>query len=113
MTSTIATTFFVFGLAIVISLIVAVLIKGVVMILPLFDRKPEPKLAPVVVDAPEAVLPGVIPPEHVAAIMGAVTEIVGIRHILHIEDRGRGAVWTAEGRMMHHTSHAISRRPKR
>ena len=114
MTSTIATTFFVFGLAIVISFIVAVLIKGVVMILPLFEgRKAEAKLAPVVVDAPEVASPGIIPPEHVAAIMGAITELVGIRHILHIEDRGRGAVWTAEGRMMHHTSHSIARRSKR
>lgn len=113
MDNTITTSLFVFGLAIVISLIVAVLIKGVVMILPLFEGKAKPKLAPVVVDAPKDASPGMIPPEHVAAIMGAISQLISVRHILHIEDRGRGAVWTAEGRMMHHTSHAISRRTKR
>ena len=27
-------------------------------------------------------------------------------HIIHIEDRGRSTVWTAEGRMIHQTSHS-------
>ena len=56
---------------------------------------------------------GLIPAEHVAAISAAIAAIVSTRHILHIEDRGRGTVWTAEGRMMHHTSHSISRRLQR
>ena len=54
-----------------------------------------------------------VPPEHVAAISAAVAAMVGERHIVHIEDRGRGAVWSAEGRMLHQTSHSLSRNPKR
>lgn len=96
-------------LAIAISLVVALLIKGVVVALPLFEgrgRRAQVAVAPVLAA-------GAVPPEHVAAITAAIAAVIGEHHILHIEDRGRGRVWTAEGRMMHHTSHTVSPRPKR
>jgi len=96
----------IYGMAIVISFLVAALIKGIVVALPLVRRhdgtrgRPQP--------LPSAVVPG----EHVAAISAAVAAVVGPSHIIHIEDRGRAAVWTAEGRMIHQTSHAVTRTRK-
>ena len=112
MSSTIAISATVYLMAIVISLIVAVLIKGVVVALPLFEGGGGAAAAPTPVPVP-APTAGGVPQEHIAAISAAISAVIGEHHILHIEDRGRGAVWTAEGRMMHHTSHAISRRPRR
>ena len=96
-----------YGLAIVISFLVAVLIKGIAVALPLMHRRAK---APA--ERPAAAAP-VVPPEHVAAITAAVAAVMGPSHILHIEDRGRAAVWAAEGRMIHQTSHATTpvRRP--
>ena len=102
----------VFLLAIVISLIVAVLIKGVVMALPLFEGSGGASAVATPGPAPTPAADR-IPPDHIAAITAAVSSMMGTQNILHIEDRGRGAVWTAEGRLMHHTSHAITRRSKR
>ena len=97
----------IYGMAVVISFLVAALIKGIVVALPLLRAReaktPRQEAAPA---------PGV-PPEHVAAITAAVAAMVGPRHILHIEDRGRAAAWTHEGRMIHQTSHAVTRVQKR
>ena len=98
----------IFALAIAISFVIAGTIKGIVLALPLLTRqqKPEAPAAPAV-----AASPG-IPPEHVAAIGAAVASIVSARHIVHIEDGARTMAWTAEGRMLHQTSHSVPRRPK-
>jgi len=48
-----------------------------------------------------------------ATLAAAVAAVVGPRHIIHIEDRGRATAWSAEGRMIHQTSHAVTRTPKR
>ena len=96
----------IYGMAIVISFLVAALIKGIVVALPLVRRHDgaRGRSQPL----PAAVVPG----EHVAAISAAVAAVVGPSHIIHIEDRGRAAVWTAEGRMIHQTSHAVTRTRK-
>ncbi len=99
----------IYGIAIVISFAVALLIKGIVHALPLLRRSPKAEAAP----DPAAVPDLAVPPEHVAAISAAAAAMIGEHHIIHIEDPGRGAVWTAEGRMIHQTSHAIMRNPKR
>ena len=99
----------IYGIAIVISFVVALLIKGIVVALPLLGQLSRPEVAPETVAVPGPA----VPPEHVAAITAAVAAMVGEHHIVHIEDPGRGAVWTAEGRMIHQTSHAIARSPKR
>ncbi len=96
----------IYGLAIVISFLVAVLIKGIVVALPLLRRREAPQVQSPI--APAAV----VPPEHVAAIAAAVATVIGPSHIVHIEDRGRAAAWTAEGRMIHQTSHAVTRTRK-
>jgi hypothetical protein len=88
----------IYGMAIVISFLVAALIKGIVVALPLARRRDGTRGRPQ--PLPAVVVPG----EHVA--------VVGPSHIIHIEDRGRAAVWTAEGRMIHQTSHAVTRTRK-
>jgi len=98
----------IYGLAIVISFLVAALIKGIVVALPLLRRN---EAAPA--SRPAAPDSTAMPPEHVAAIAAAVAAVVGPRHIIHIEDRGRATAWSAEGRMIHQTSHAVTRTPKR
>ncbi len=98
----------IYGLAVVISFLVAGLIKGIVVALPLLRRNESaPAPPPAVLDS------AAVPPEHVAAIAAAVAAVVSPRHIIHIEDRGRATAWSAEGRMIHQTSHAVARTPKR
>ena len=92
----------IYGLAIVISLLVAALIKGIVVALPLLLRRGAVKVEPP--PGPAADLQS----EHVAAIAAALATIIGPNHIIHIEDRGRAAVWAAEGRMIHQTSHNVT-----
>ena len=109
MNDTVMLSVTVYGLAIVISFVVATLIWGIVKALPLMQRPgqaetPKPAAAPAV---------AAIPAEHVAAITAAVAAVTGTRHIIHIEDQSRAALWTSEGRMMHQTSHAVPRGPKR
>ncbi len=107
MSGTIGLSFIIYGVAIVISIAVAALIKGIVVALPLAERRAR-RAAAAAAPATEEV-----PPEHVAAIGAALAATLGAHHIVHSEDRGRGVAWTAEGRMLHQTSHAVSRSPKR
>ncbi len=91
----------IYGMAIVISFAVAVLIKGIVVALPLLRRRDVPQTQHPIATA------AVVPPEHIAAIAATVAAVIGPSHIIHIEDRGRAAAWAAEGRMIHQTSHAV------
>lgn len=97
-----------YGMAVVISFLVAVLIKGIALVLPLLHRRDMTEVRQA--SKPDV---AVLPPEHVAAIAAAVASVVTTRHIIHIEDRGRANVWSAEGRMLHQTSHAVAHTPKR
>jgi len=45
-----------------------------------------------------------IPPEHVAAIAGAVAMMCNAR-VVRIEDNATGQAWATEGRWQHQTSH--------
>jgi hypothetical protein len=96
-----------YGLAIVISLLVAVLIRGIVAVLAL-TRKEVDTPAPAV-----AVTPSTVPGDDIAAIAAAVYAVLGAHRIVHIERGRRGLVWTAEGRVSHHISHNVSRRSRR
>ncbi|NJN46288.1 MAG: hypothetical protein HC808_07220 [Candidatus Competibacteraceae bacterium] len=96
-----------YGLAIVISLLVAVLIRGIVAVLALTGAKPTP--SPVA--APTQ--PAVVPDNDIAAIAAAVYAVMGAHRVVHIERGRRGIVWTAEGRATHHISHNVSRRSRR
>jgi hypothetical protein len=98
----------IYGLAIVVSMAVAVIIKLVVVILNAFDRKPEaaPKSVAAVAEPAFDVLA-----DHVVAISAAVYSMIGAHRIIHIEDQ-RHTEWAGEGRMAHHASHTVSHHPK-
>jgi hypothetical protein len=93
-----------YGLAIVISLLIAVLIRGVVVSLAgikLQAAAPQP--------APQAVTTADVSQAHIAAITAAVYAILGAHRIVHIEDMERRTGWTTGGRIMHQTSHHPAR----
>ena len=98
----------VYLLGIVISFLVAFLIRGVVNTLSAIKKKPPVPEAPVASSAAVDFLKSDIP-----AIAAAVYETLGEHRIVHIESAGHGVGWTAEGRLTHHTSHNIARRPRR
>ena len=92
----------VYGIAIVVSMVVAVLIKLLVV---LTSRvQPVAKKAAPVVQAPAApvVAPG-IPDEVVAAITAALAVFCGPYRVLHIGESKRS--WASEGRIAQHSSH--------
>jgi len=95
--------FVIYGIVIVISMLVAVVIRGIVWALSR-QAKQEAVKAP----AKPAVQPALagIPQEHLAAITAAVAAMMGAHRIVHIEMASRGFGWTAEARTVHHTSHA-------
>lgn len=89
-----------YGLAIAVSLVVAVLIKGIVAALGALERR---RTAVRPVPGPEA-----IDAAQVAAIAAALHAVVGEHRIVHIE-AGPHAAWSAEGRLAQHASHGIER----
>lgn len=97
--------FVIYGIVIVISMLVAVVIRGIVWVLSR-QAQEEPVKAPAK-PAPVAqpALAG-IPQEHIAAIAAAVAAMMGAHRIVRIEAPSRGFGWTAEARTVHHTSHA-------
>ncbi len=97
--------FVIYGIVIVISMLVAVVIRGIVWVLSR-QAKEEPVKAPVK-PAPVAqpALAG-IPQEHIAVIAATVAAMMGAHRIVRIEMASRGFGWTAEARTTHHTSHA-------
>lgn len=99
--------FKVYALAIVVSTLVALMIKGIVVMLARFGAPRE-----VLPAAPAAPAPG-IPEAHLAAIAAAAHAVVGSHRIVHVEDRRRGMSWTFEGRAAHHGSHHVPRRAVR
>lgn len=104
-------TLSIYGLAIVVSLSIAVLIKAVVVAL----GRLEPKQAPSLRDAvAQPTLPPTlgVPAEHVAVIAAAVHAVATGRRIVHIEPVRHHDGWLAEGRHAHHASHDFGHRPK-
>jgi len=96
--------FVIYGIVIIISMLVAVVIRGIVWMLSRQAAQAEAK-AP----AKPAVSPPVIagiPQEHLAVITAAVAAMMGAHRIVRIDAPGRGYSWTAEARSVHHTSHA-------
>jgi hypothetical protein len=109
MSDVIIKALWIYGLAIVVSMAVAVVIKVIVVVLNAMERKPEaaPKAAPTAAPAPAFDLLA----DHVAAISAAVYSMMGSHRIVHIEEQRHGE-WVVEGRLAHHTSHAVSHHPK-
>nr|VFK80425.1 MAG: hypothetical protein BECKSD772D_GA0070982_11137 [Candidatus Kentron sp. SD] len=98
----------VYMLAIVISLLVAVMIRGVVGTLSKLGRK-----SPPIVAAPDPVMLEKSDDEHIAAVTAAVWATVGPYRIVHIEPTDRGRGWASEGLFAHHASHAVELHQKR
>jgi len=48
--------------------------------------------------------------DHIAAISAAMAALIGAHRIIHIEP-AYPAGWLAEGRVAHHTSHAVAHHP--
>ena len=105
-----ARTLLIYGTAIVVSLLVAGLIRLLVMATA--RMKSVTALSP---DAHEALVCPVdagIPETDVAAISAAIAAVMGAHRIVHIAESGHGHSWTAEGRLAHHASHAVPHRPR-
>lgn len=97
--------FVIYGIVIVVSMLVAVVIRGIVWTLSRQATAPAaPAPRPVV--APQPVVVAGISPEHLAVITAAVAAMFGAHRIVRIEAPARGYSWTAEARSTHHTSHA-------
>lgn len=97
-----------YALVFVISMLVAVLIKGLMATLGLFEK---PQATPDV-EAGSQIAPEPAVSD-IPAIAAAVYAMLGMHKIVHIEATGRGRSWTGEGRIIHQTSHAVPHKPKR
>ena len=95
----------IYALAIAISMVVALLIRGIVVIVSATGRKPVEEEQPA---SPPAEEEG-----HIAAISAAIFSMVGAHRIVHISAQHRGIAWTVEGRYAHHSSHAVPHKPRK
>lgn len=108
MSESITLVFFIYGLAIVISMAAALLIKLLVGALAFSESHgataaPPPVKAPPVPVAP--VVAGGIPAHHLVAIAAAAHAMVGAHRIVHIGTGGPGRLWSTEGRLAQHNAH--------
>jgi hypothetical protein len=95
-------TLLIYGLAIVVSLGIAAVIKVIVVGLNSLARRPATTAV-----SPDPVAAGdKVDANHVAAIAAAVYATLGSTQIVHIEPARQGAEWVAGGRLAHHGSHA-------
>ena len=102
----------IYGLAIVISLIMAVSIRGIVATLAAMQKQkaPAPKLAAA---GPAPAVEEGIPADDVAAISAAVASVFSAHRIVHIQPLQDTHAWATEGRWQHQTSHQPSPRHHR
>ena len=103
--------FVIYGIVIVISLLVATVIRGIVLLLSRQAAHAEAKTGakvPPQSATTAAAKPAVtgVPQEHIAAISAAVAMMMGAHRIVRIEMANRGFGWTSEARASHHSSHA-------
>jgi len=97
--------FVIYGIVIVVSMLVAVIIRGIVWVLSRQAKQEEAKAKAKARPAAPPIIAGV-PQEHLAVITAAVAAMMGAHRIVHIATPDRGYSWTAEARTVHHTSHA-------
>ncbi len=104
-------TLTVYGLAAVIALGSAALIRVMVVVLSAADRAsaPAPAPAPISASVPAVPSAAAIPPDHLVVIAAAAHAALGAHRIVHIES-ATGPVWASEGRHSHHGSHRPSPR---
>jgi hypothetical protein len=109
MSEVIIKTLWIYGLAIIVSLAVAVVIKVIVVALNMLERKPAAPAQPIAV--PPA--PFAVEADHIAVIAAAVHAMTGAHRIVHIETGPHQSGWAAGGRQAHHASHTLPHHPKR
>ncbi len=107
MSESITLVLFIYGLAIVISMGAALLIKLLVGALAFSESHgataaPPPVKAP---PAPAVPVAGGIPAHHLVAIAAAAHAMVGAHRIVHIGTGGPGRLWSTEGRLAQHNAH--------
>ena len=110
MSEVIIKTLWIYGLTIIVSLGVAVVIKVIVLTLGRLEGKPA--LAPAPSPLPVEQAPLSIEAHHVAAIAAAVHAMGGAHRVVHIEAAHRHQEWAAGGRQAQHASHAPPHHPK-
>lgn len=109
MSSTVNTMFVAYGLTALVSMAVAVMIKGMTTLLAAMDKGQPTAAGPVTAVAQPSAPAGA--EGDIAAIAAAVYAMLGeSARIVRIEANGRGMLWTAGGRLMHQTSHVLQRR---
>jgi hypothetical protein len=98
--------FVIYGIVIVVSMLVAVVIRGIVWALSRQAGAEEAKALVALPKTPvvQPVVAGV-PQEHLAVITAAVAAMFGAHRIVRIQPPSGGYSWTAEARSVHHTSH--------
>lgn len=105
MNEAVSLSLFVYGLAAVVAIGAALLIKGVVLVLGWLDR-PSMVAAPASASAAVAAQPeDVIPAHHLVVIAAAAHAVFGTHRLLHIGHARVGPVWSAEGRLAQHNAH--------
>ena len=100
-----------YGLAIIVSMFVAVMIWGIVLGLEWLHRKPE-KQAAEPAPAPAAEAPAESAAGDIAAIAAAVYAMLGAVRIVRIEDATRARSWTNAGRLLHHATRPDTQRSR-
>ena len=98
--------FVIYGIVIVVSMLVALVIRGIVIMLSQQAEKDSAKAPAKPVSIAPQPIPTGIPQEHLAVITAAVAAMLGAHRVVRIETPDRGFGWTAEARTVHHTSHA-------
>ena len=99
----------IYGLAIIISVIMAVSIRAIVAILAAAQRQKAPPPQPAVAGMAPAVVEEGVPADDVAAIAAAVASVFTAHRIVHIRPLQDTHAWATEGRWQHQTSHLPSR----
>jgi Na+-transporting methylmalonyl-CoA/oxaloacetate decarboxylase gamma subunit len=102
-------TLWIYGLAIVVSLLIAVVIKVIVVLLGRVERQPASAPAPTAVPPAPAFD---IAADHLVVIAAAAYAMIGSHRIVHIDETRRRTGWLAEGRQAHHASHGVEHHPK-
>ena len=93
-------------LAIAISIVAAVVVRGIVVVVSRLESPASASSEKSPVPARPAPVEDGIPAGHVAAITAAVYAVLGAHRIVHIESGPAGTIWTTEGRLIHQTSHS-------
>lgn len=106
----------IYGLAIVVSMLIAVVIKGIVVGINVFKRAPAGPVPPAVagrVATDQEASSDDVAADHVAAIAAAVYMTIGEHRIVRIEAGQRSGEWVSGGRAAHHASHDVAHHPRR